>query len=59
MGKGFDIAKVLSTPRELCKTCIDWYEGDDDTYPLCVNGRYECRNYLLGYTDTCPCYFEF
>ena len=59
MEPNFDIAKLLSTPREMCKTCIDWYEGDFNTYPLCVNNHVECHNYLLGYIDKCPHYFEY
>lgn len=60
MKDGFEIARLLSTPREKCKTCIDWNEGDWDNYPSCVNSHvYDTHRYLLGETDDCKHYFEF
>ena len=60
MAKELDIAKVLSTPKELCKTCIDWCDEDFNDIPHCANANfYETHHYLFGETDTCPCYFEF
>lgn len=56
-----DIPERLSTPRELCKTCIEWNESDFYTPARCVAGRggfNENRDYLLGYRMDCPFYFE-
>lgn len=59
MPKELDIANVLSTPKELCNTCIDWCDGDFNDIPHCVNSKfYETHDYLFGETNTCPCYFE-
>ena len=63
--KDMDIVERFSTPRELCKTCIEWNESDihDDFHDQyrCVAGRGgfdENRDYLLGYREDCPFYFE-
>ena len=57
--KKWDIAKQLSTPRELCKTCGEWHEEDLDNPAGCSQGhRYECHDYLIADTDECPSYLE-
>lgn len=59
--KNMDIAECFSTPRELCKTCIEWNEPDFHDQARCVAGRggfSENRDYLLGYREDCPFYFE-
>ena len=58
--KLMDIAKVLSTPKELCKHCLEWCDGDFNDIPHCVDGHNGgVREYLFGHTDTCPCFFDY
>lgn len=57
-----DIAKLLSTPRDLCKTCYNWCTQEDVgeyDFPHCCEGScYETHNYLIGLSDTCPKHLE-
>ena len=59
--KKWDIAKQLSTPRELCKTCGEWNEEDFHGPARCVVSKdaFDAnRYYLMGDRDDCPFYFE-
>lgn len=53
-----DIAKQLSTPRELCKDCYNWCTQEDVgpyDLPQCGEGCHpETRKYLIGLANTCP-----
>lgn len=60
MEPNYKVADMLSTPKEMCLDCMDWYEGDDCTYPLCVNSHiYDCHQYLFGKIDKCPHCFKY
>jgi len=53
-----DIAKQLSTPRELCMDCYNWCTQEDvgeNDFPQCGEGCHpETHNYLIGLSNTCP-----
>lgn len=53
-----DIAKLLSTPRELCKTCYNWCTQEDvgeHDWPQCSEAfDWDCYWYLTRKNDTCP-----
>ena len=61
MGK-LDIPKLLSTPRELCKTCYNWCSQEDvgpNDWPQCENSSdFYCYSYLMHYTNDCPKHLE-
>ncbi len=52
-----NIAKRLSTPRELCKDCYNWCTQEDmgeNDFPQCGEFHPEAHNYLIGSSNTCP-----
>ena len=52
-----DYAKLLSTPREMCKECYNWLTQEDvseNDLPHCECGEYESHNYLIYLRDDCP-----
>ena len=56
-----DAAKLLSEPRELCKTCYNWLSQEDvgpNDFPHCGAFGYESHNYLIRLTDTCSEYLD-
>lgn len=57
--KGEHIARCLSEPRDLCKTCYNWLTQEDvgfNDLPQCGENDSSCRAYLLGYIDKCNRY---
>ena len=56
--KHIDYAKLLSTPREMCKECYEWLTqedvGEHDTPHCTRSGDYECGDYLTYFRDDCP-----
>ncbi len=51
-----NIAKRLSTPRELCKDCYNWltqYDVGEYDLPHCAENAFDAHAYLIGTSNTC------
>ena len=59
--KNNDLVYCLSNPREMCETCYNWLTQEDvgsNDLPQCSENKQSCRDYLFGYSDTCPYHIE-
>lgn len=57
-----DIAELLRTPRELCKTCYNWCSQEDVgeyDWPQCSESDdFDCHDYLIHNRNNCPKHLE-